>query len=93
MLAMRAGQPCVVHAVGGLKDTVRDEITGFVFAGNTSAKQAENFVDAVHRAISVKTTHQQHWREICEAAGNERFSWKIAAETYRDELYRHDQPR
>ena len=93
MLAMRAGQPCVVHAVGGLKDTVRDDITGFVFAGNTSAKQAENFVDAVHRAISVKTTHQQHWQEICEAAGNERFSWKIAAETYRDELYRHDQPR
>lgn len=90
MLAMRAGQPCVVHAVGGLKDTVKDDVTGFVFAGNTPAEQAENFVSAVLRAISIKTTDQQHWREICTRAGAARFSWKIAAETYRNDLYQHD---
>ena len=31
MLAMRAGQPCLVHGVGGLKDTVEDGVTGFCF--------------------------------------------------------------
>ncbi len=90
MLAMRAGQPCVVHAVGGLKDTVKDDATGFIFAGNTPAEQAENFVSAVLRALSLKTSDQQHWREICTAAGEERFSWKIAADTYRNELYQYD---
>jgi len=89
MLAMRAGHPCVVHAVGGLKDTVDDEVTGFVFAGDTPAEQAENFVSAVQRAISIKSGDQQHWREICNAAGRKRFSWKIAAKTYRDRLYQN----
>jgi len=28
MLAMRDGQPCVVHAVGGLRDTVQDMLNG-----------------------------------------------------------------
>ena len=31
MLAMRDCQPCVVHAIGGLKDTVHDGVTGFTF--------------------------------------------------------------
>src|SRR6056300_946863 len=34
MLAMRAGQPCLVHAVGGLLDTVTDGSDGFVFSGD-----------------------------------------------------------
>ena len=87
MLAMRAGQPCVVHAVGGLKDTVRDGVTGFVFAGSTAAQQAENFVISVLDAIVCKSTDQQRWQQICDNAAAERFSWKIAAETYRDSLY------
>ena len=33
MLAMRDGQPCVVHHTGGLKDTVQDGRTGFAFNG------------------------------------------------------------
>jgi starch synthase len=90
MLSMRAGQPCVAHAVGGLKDTITDDVTGFVFEGSTVAEQAEDFVSTVKRAISVKTINHKHWMEICAAAGRQRFSWKIAAETYRDELYQHD---
>jgi len=31
MLAMREGQPCLVHAVGGLKDTVSHGSNGFTF--------------------------------------------------------------
>lgn len=87
MLAMRAGQPCVVHAVGGLKDTVKDMVTGFVFDGPTPSVQAENFVTAVQRAITVKSIDGQCWQEICDRAASERFSWQLAAETYRDRLY------
>lgn len=90
MLAMRAGQPCVVHAVGGLKDTVKDGVTGFVFAGNTAAQQARNFTGAVKRAISIRSTDKKRWRNICEKARNERFSWDLAAKTYRQGLYQDD---
>ena len=87
MLAMRAGQPCVVHAVGGLKDTVQDGVTGYVFDGNTVSQQAGNFAAMVIDAIEFKTTDPQGWSQICDNAAAERFSWKIAAETYRDKLY------
>ena len=41
MLALRAGQPCLVHHVGGLRDTVKDNGTGFVFSGETPTEQAD----------------------------------------------------
>ena len=91
MLSMRAGHPCVVHAVGGLKDTVKDGITGFVFGGGTPAEQARGFADAVQRAISIKLTDKKRWREICKNAKNERFSWNLAAKAYQQGLYRNDQ--
>ena len=87
MIAMRAGQPCVVHAVGGLKDTVKDGITGFVFDGKTPAEQAEDFIDAVNRAISTKLSDAVRWQQIRDNAKNERFSWDIAARAYRQRLY------
>jgi starch synthase len=87
MLAMRAGQPCVVHAVGGLKDTVKDGMTGFVFRGDTPAQQAEDFVRTVLNAVAIKSTNQQRWQEISGNAKNERFSWDIAAKAYQQGLY------
>jgi len=87
MLAMRAGQPCVVHAVGGLKDTVNDAVTGFVFDGNTPTEQAENFVSCVQRAISTRQQDPEQWHKICSNAADQRFSWQVAATAYRDELY------
>ena len=90
MLAMRAGQPCVVHAVGALKDTVNDGVTGFVFEGGTPAEQAKNFTDAVQRAISIRSTDKKRWQDICMNAKNERFSWDLAAKTYQQGLYRND---
>jgi len=92
MLAMREGQPCVVHAVGGLKDTVKDGITGFVFDGGTPAQQAKDFTEAVQRAISIRSTDKKHWQDICKNAKNERFSWDLAAGSYQQELYRQGLP-
>ena len=87
MLAMRAGQPCAVHAVGGLKDTVSDAVTGFVFDGNTPPEQAQNFVSCVTGAISLKRDKTSQWQQICANAAKQRFSWKVAATTYLEELY------
>ena len=90
MLAMRAGQPCVVHAVGGLKDTVKDGVTGFVFEGSTPAEQAKGFTEAVQRAITIRSTDEKRWQKICNNAKNERFSWDLAAKTYQQGLYQND---
>ena len=89
MLAMRAGQPCVVHAVGGLKDTVKDGVTGFVFNGGTPAEQARGFTDAVQRAITIKSTDKKRWQKICNNAKDKRFSWDLAAKTYQQGLYQN----
>ena len=89
MLAMRAGQPCVVHAVGGLKDSVVDGVTGFAFDGSTPTVQAENFVTAVRMALCVKQENPSLWQEICSSAAAKRFSWPSAAKTYRDQIYRN----
>jgi starch synthase len=87
MLAMRAGQPCVVHAVGGLKDTVEDGVTGFVFEGDSVSEQAENFVHSVKTAIAIRQDNPARWLEICGNAARQRFSWEVAALKYRQRLY------
>ena len=87
MFAMRVGQPCIVHGVGGLKDTVDDGVTGFVFGGDTPAAQAENFIAMVERALQMKSAHPKKWIDLCARAKAKRFSWEIAAETYENDLY------
>jgi starch synthase len=91
MLAMRAGQPCVVHAVGGLKDTVIDRVTGFVFDGNTQAEQASRFVNCVLRAIAIREQDPSQWKKICSNAASQRFSWPVAARSYVETLYHENQ--
>lgn len=82
MLAMRVGCPCVVHAVGGLKDTVKDGVTGFAFEGGHPAEQAKNFVRSVQHAITIRQDNPEQWRRICNKAAGERFSWEVAAKAY-----------
>ena len=87
MLAMRGGQPCVVHGVGGLRDTVHEGRTGFVFEGTTVQQQAADFVQAVRRAIELRDNSPGRWKDMCTAAAAARFSWSKAAEQYERELY------
>lgn len=87
MLAMRAGQPCVAHAVGGLRDTIDDGRTGFLFGGDTPAAQAEDFRSATHRALALKRERPAAWRAMRNAAARMRFDWTSAARAY-TELYR-----
>ncbi len=87
MLAMRAGQPCVVHGVGGLKDTVNDGKTGFVFQGDTVAAQASAFVRCVQQAVALREQDEISWLAIQKSAAAQRFTWQLAARTYIEELY------
>jgi starch synthase len=87
MLAMRAAQPCVVHGVGGLRDTVEDGRTGFVFGGATTQEQARNFIDTVSRALSLKSDENDRWQSICIRAASRRFSWAESAKQTIENLY------
>ena len=55
MIAMRHGQPCIVHSVGGLRDTVTHGKTGFVFDGDTQVEQADRFVEGTLDALTLNT--------------------------------------
>ena len=84
MLAMRSGSPCVVHGVGGLRDTVRHRVNGFVFQGETIIEQAENFATTTIEAISMQRESGRQWQEICLQAGRTKFEWAASAERYRN---------
>jgi starch synthase len=87
MLSMRAGQPCVAHAVGGLKDTVKDGENGFSFNGTGVAEQVDGFVRATGEALSLRRNQPDRWRSIRLEAAAARFSWEDAARRYMDRLY------
>lgn len=89
MLAMRAGQPCVVHAVGGLKDTVT-VTNGFPFDGATSRQQAQNFAQQVAAAVALRRTQPAEWQAIVTAARGARFTWDASAARYLAEVYAFD---
>lgn len=86
MLAMRAGTPCVVHHVGGLRDTVQHGVNGFAFSGNTPQEQAQHMLDVTRQACATVTRPAQ-WLSIRRAAQASRFSWDVAVRRYIDELY------
>lgn len=90
MLAMRAGQPCVVHGVGGLRDTVKHDVTGFVFNGGSAVEQADEFVACVDRAFRLRHDDPVAWDRMCKRAAKERFTWQSSAERYIESMYEHD---
>jgi starch synthase len=87
MMAMRDGQPCVVHHVGGLKDTVHDKITGFDFCGDTPHDQAENFVKCVFAALELLRSDPVRYDTIRHAAFKKRFWWRDSVQQYVKFLY------
>lgn len=89
MIAMRAGQPCVVHNVGGLRDTVADGKNGFVFEGAdlNLEEQAENFVRSCIDAVNLKQAEPHKFRKISENARKARFLWKESVKEYIEKLY------
>ena len=87
MLAMRNGQPCLVHEVGGLKDTIENGHNGFSFSGETLETQVDNFVRSAQKAVDIKRTDPDNWHRICENAAGSRYTWRETARKYIEELY------
>ena len=87
MLAMRRGQPCVAHAVGGLRDTIRHGETGFLFEGNTPDAQAEAFVETTLAALKLRAEDPVAWDTIRKAAAAQRFDWALSAQQTIKALY------
>lgn len=87
LLAMRAGQPCLVNRVGGLRDTVEPNKTGFAFEGQDVYVQAKAMVTVFEEALRVYTSSAEIWQGICKAAAKQRFTWDKSVEQYLEKLY------
>jgi len=82
MIAMRYGCVPVVHATGGLKDTVQEGRTGFLF----EKAEAQELSDALRRALGVYSNPAK-WQRYQRNAMHEDFSWQHSALKYAN-IYR-----
>ena len=87
MLAMRSGQPCVVHAIGGLKDTVHDGATGFRFNGTSPEELGDGFVEAALRAVTLKCDEPWEYAAVQQRAFDQTFKWSDSVREYVSQLY------
>lgn len=87
MLAMRAGQPCLVNSVGGLRDTVEHNKTGFCFSGDTAVQQAEAMLKEFGRLLELFESDPKQIKDVAVAAADVRFDWQAVAEQYFTKLY------
>jgi len=77
MYSMRYGTIPVVHAVGGLADTVVDGVSGFSFEAFTPAA----LVATIGRALTAYRD-QAAWRALQRAGMAQDFSWDRSAQEY-----------
>jgi starch synthase len=82
LYSLRYGAVPVVHAVGGLRDTVTDGETGFVFEEPTPRA----IVAAVRRAVEA-FAEPDRWDRLVGAGMRQDWSWAKSADGY-DALYR-----
>lgn len=87
MMAMRYGQPCLAHAVGGLRDTIKDNIDGFLFSGVSQDAQAADLLERLQEILILKSKKPHDYQRITAAAKCKRFTWQSSAKTYIDRLY------
>ncbi len=87
MLAMRNGNPCLVHCTGGLKDTVKHMKTGFVFDGKTYSAKIEDMIKRFDEALCVWENDKPKWKKIQTAAKKMRFTWDKSVDEYYKSLY------
>jgi starch synthase len=82
MRAQRYGAPPIVRNVGGLADTVKDEVTGFAFEPYTP----DAFQEAAFRALD-RFRQPARWQSILRQGMASDFSWERSVATYID-VYR-----
>lgn len=91
LYSLRYGTLPVVHAVGGLKDTVIDATqttlgngtaTGFLF----NQPDPDTLLKAIFRALNLYTNKTQ-WQQVAKTAMQQSFNWEVSAHLYA-KLYR-----
>lgn len=85
MLAMRSGQPCLVHGVGGLRDTIEDGVDGFVFYGEDIKSQGEALLAKLAEAL--ERFDSSDWTQLKRKAKARRFDWDSIALDYKKQFY------
>lgn len=78
MIAMRYGTVPLVRKTGGLADTVKEGITGFVFEKYTAA----DLEDKIREAFDVYQNKTPAWQEMAIAVMRQDFSWDKSAKKY-----------
>lgn len=87
MLAMRNGNPCLVHHTGGLKDTVEHMKTGFSFDGDSFEEKMANMLHSLDEALNMYANDKPSWKKIQKNAKNVRFTWDKSVDDYYNLLY------
>ncbi len=87
MLAMRQGQPCLAHAVGGLCDTIQDNVDGFLFSGDSLESQSTALQKRLESVLSMREKKPDTFCKIAAQARLQRFEWHDSATRYLSELY------
>ena len=87
MLAMRNGNPCLVHHTGGLKDTVEHGVTGFSFDGDSYDSKIKDMLDVFDQALDVFANDRPKWKKIQANAKKMRFTWERSVDDYYTLLY------
>ncbi|OQX50880.1 hypothetical protein B5M47_02775 [candidate division CPR3 bacterium 4484_211] len=82
MIGMRYGALPIVHAVGGLKDSVNDGVDGFKF----NKYSVDDFVEAIKRSYYTYRDKPK-WQRMMYSAMSRDFSWNRSAKEYVN-LYR-----
>ena len=88
MIAMKYGTAPIVHAVGGLADTVQNfdphtkQGNGFAFTGLT----VDNLVATVEQALSVYR-NSKLWQALQRNAMKANFSWDRSSQDYETKAY------
>jgi|YNPMSStandDraft_2_1061718.scaffolds.fasta_scaffold00019_61 starch synthase len=84
LYAMSYGTIPVVRKTGGLADSVKHGVTGFVFEPYTP----EALLSMVSEAIATYKTNKNTWEKMMRNAMKEDFSWKTSAKKYK-EIYKN----
>lgn len=82
MVAMRYGTLPIAHKTGGLKDSIKDNVNGFLFDKYSSY----SLEHTLNKAIGIKTGDKERFDKMMREAMSTDFSWIRSAREY-VELY------
>ena len=85
LIAMHYGTVPVVHATGGLRDTVLpyDPVTGDGRGFTFQSYNGDDFLAAIDRALALFTGDRAAWDKLAQQDMREDFSWRVPAKAYR----------